>query len=91
VELGLTGALVADGGGRSAVVAGVLVFRALTYLVPIVVGALTYVIWRRRRSWWVENPGHRPVAPGRAQASWPGAARSTGSGSGSGSAASSRM
>ena len=64
VELGLTGALVADGGGRDAVVAGVLVFRALTYLVPIVVGAVTYVVWRRRRSWWVEIPGERPVAPG---------------------------
>jgi uncharacterized membrane protein YbhN (UPF0104 family) len=58
VELGLTGALVADGGTRAAVVAGVLVFRALTYLVPIVIGAGTYVVWRRKRSWWAESrPG----------------------------------
>lgn len=35
VELGLTGALVAAGGGRAEVVAAVLVFRVLTYVLPI--------------------------------------------------------
>lgn len=51
VELGLTAALVVAGGDREAVVAGVLVFRALTYLLPIPIGALTYLVWRRRTSW----------------------------------------
>ncbi|MDQ4058146.1 MAG: YbhN family protein [Actinomycetota bacterium] len=47
VELGLTAALIAAGGDRAEVVAGVLVFRALTYLLPIPFGALTYIAWRR--------------------------------------------
>ena len=51
VELGLTAALVAAGGGRAQVVAAVLVFRALTYLLPVPVGLVCYVIWRRRSSW----------------------------------------
>jgi len=51
VELGLTAALVGAGGDRDEVVAAVLVFRALTYLLPIPVGVVTYVIWRRKSSW----------------------------------------
>jgi uncharacterized protein (TIRG00374 family) len=47
VELGLTAALVVAGGDQSQVVAAVLVFRGLTYLVPVPFGALTYVLWRR--------------------------------------------
>jgi putative heme transporter len=47
VELGLTAALVVAGGDQAQVVAGVLVFRGLTYLVPVPFGALTYVMWRR--------------------------------------------
>jgi uncharacterized protein (TIRG00374 family) len=47
VELGLVGALVLAGGGRPEVVAAVLVFRALTFLLPIPIGAVTYQIWRR--------------------------------------------
>lgn len=47
VELGLTAALIAAGGDRAEVVAGVLVYRVLTYLLPIPFGALTYVAWRR--------------------------------------------
>lgn len=49
VELGLTAALVVAGGDEEAVVAGVLVYRALTYLLPIPLGGLTYLWWRRRR------------------------------------------
>ncbi|HEV2809041.1 MAG TPA: YbhN family protein [Acidimicrobiales bacterium] len=49
VELGLTAALVVAGGDEDAVVAGVLVYRALTYLLPIPLGGLTYLWWRRRR------------------------------------------
>jgi putative heme transporter len=48
VELALTAALVAAGGDREQVVASVLVFRALTYLIPIAIGALTFLYWRRQ-------------------------------------------
>jgi uncharacterized protein (TIRG00374 family) len=51
VELGLTAALVVAGGVEESVVAGVLVYRALTYLLPIPFGALTYLWWWRRRGW----------------------------------------
>lgn len=51
VELGLTTALVVAGGERDLVVAAVLVYRALTYVLPIPIGALTYVVWRRRTGW----------------------------------------
>jgi uncharacterized protein (TIRG00374 family) len=51
VELALVGALVAGGGEESEVVAAVLVFRALTWIVPIPVGAVTYLIWRGRSGW----------------------------------------
>jgi putative heme transporter len=47
IELGLSGGLVAAGGARPPVVAAVLVYRALTYLPPIPIGALCYVAWRR--------------------------------------------
>jgi uncharacterized membrane protein YbhN (UPF0104 family) len=47
VELGLTAALVAAGGEEAAVVAAVLVFRALTYLLPIPIGLVLYVKWRQ--------------------------------------------
>jgi len=40
VELGMTGLLVAFGGDNAAVVAGVLLERALTFLPPIVLGAV---------------------------------------------------
>jgi putative heme transporter len=48
VELGLTAGLVAAGGPRTDVVAAVLVYRALTYLPPIPIGAVCYLHWRRR-------------------------------------------
>ena len=47
VELGLTAALVAAGGREAEVVAGVLVYRALTYLPPIPIGLALYVKWRK--------------------------------------------
>jgi uncharacterized protein (TIRG00374 family) len=34
---------------QAAIVAGVLVYRALTYLLPIISGAFAYVIWRIMR------------------------------------------
>ena len=50
-ELGYIGGLVLAGGPKTAVVAAVLVFRFLTYFVQIPLGGLTYLVWRRRRSW----------------------------------------
>jgi putative heme transporter len=47
VELGLTAALVAAGGADAEVAAGVLVYRALTYLLPIPIGVFLYLEWRR--------------------------------------------
>jgi uncharacterized membrane protein YbhN (UPF0104 family) len=47
VELGLAAALVLAGGEEAQVVAAVLVFRLLTFLLPIPVGALTWWLWRR--------------------------------------------
>ena len=48
VELGLTTVLVAAGGPEAQVLAAVLVFRALTYVLPIPVGALMYLRWKSR-------------------------------------------
>ncbi len=54
VEAGLTGALVAAGVDAPTALAGVLVYRLLTYVVPIALGAGLYLGWRfdvaRRRS-----------------------------------------
>ncbi len=49
VELGLTGALVGFGGPNDAVVAAVLLYRALTVLPTLVLGLLAGVAWRRLR------------------------------------------
>jgi uncharacterized membrane protein YbhN (UPF0104 family) len=48
VEAVLIGGLVAAGGARAEVTAAVLVYRALTWGLPIVVGIGTYLWWRRR-------------------------------------------
>jgi len=50
-ELGYVAGLVLAGGDRPAVVAAVLVFRFLTYYAQIPLGAVTYLIWRRNRTW----------------------------------------
>jgi uncharacterized membrane protein YbhN (UPF0104 family) len=47
VELGLTAALVAAGGEEAGVVAAVLVYRALTYVLPIPIGLVLYLKWRK--------------------------------------------
>jgi uncharacterized membrane protein YbhN (UPF0104 family) len=51
IEFALITGLSAAGGDRSAVAAAVLVFRVLTYVLPIPLGVLTYVFWQRNRSW----------------------------------------
>jgi putative heme transporter len=57
--------LVVAGGGHAEVVAAVLVFRALTYGIQIPLGAVTYVIWQRKRS-WRKAAQQEPAAAGRA-------------------------
>jgi uncharacterized protein (TIRG00374 family) len=47
VELGLTAALISAGGNEAEVAASVLVYRALTYLLPIPIGMALYLKWRR--------------------------------------------
>jgi uncharacterized protein (TIRG00374 family) len=51
VELALITGLAAAGGEDAQVVAAVLMFRILTFVLPILIGAGTYIFWRRNRSW----------------------------------------
>jgi uncharacterized membrane protein YbhN (UPF0104 family) len=51
VELSYIGGLVVAGGDRPVVVAGVLVFRALTWGLQIPLGPVAYLVWQRTRSW----------------------------------------
>jgi uncharacterized protein (TIRG00374 family) len=59
IELALITGLAAAGGARSAVAAAVLVYRALTYVLPIPLGVATYLFWRRNTS-WRRAPGTAP-------------------------------
>jgi uncharacterized membrane protein YbhN (UPF0104 family) len=61
-ELGYIGGLVLAGGERTAVVAAVLLFRFLTFYVQVPIGAVTYIAWRRNRSWRREQATSQPVA-----------------------------
>jgi uncharacterized membrane protein YbhN (UPF0104 family) len=51
IEVAMISGLAAAGGDHAAVAAGVLVFRVLTYVLPIPLGVLTYLFWQRNRSW----------------------------------------
>ena len=51
VELALITRLTRAGGENASVVAAVLLFRSLTYVLPIVLGGFTYVFWRTNHSW----------------------------------------
>jgi uncharacterized protein (TIRG00374 family) len=61
VELGLAAALVLAGGDRAQVVAAVLVFRVLTFLLPVPIGAVTWWLWRRSEGRSLARPAE--VAP----------------------------
>jgi putative heme transporter len=61
VELGLSASLVLAGGDEAKVVAAVLVYRALTYLVQIPFGALTYLYWQHTQGRH-DPPVHEPTA-----------------------------
>jgi len=53
VELGYAAALTIglDETTKAQVVAAILVFRTITYFLPIPFGAVSYLVWRRNRSW----------------------------------------
>jgi uncharacterized protein (TIRG00374 family) len=64
IELALTAGLVSAGGNEEQVVAAILVYRALTYVLPIPLGVVTYLFWQRNRSWRKEVvPETPPVEP----------------------------
>jgi uncharacterized protein (TIRG00374 family) len=48
---------------QSAVVAGVLVYRALTYALPLVTGAIAYVVWRVMRRHEIRELARAETAP----------------------------
>jgi putative heme transporter len=52
VELSYIGALVWAGGVRTDVVAGVLLFRAVTFLLQIPLGVIAYPVWQRTQDRW---------------------------------------
>lgn len=51
VEVGLAAALVVAGGEETLVVAAVLIYRALSYLLQVPLGLVAYGIWRSKKSW----------------------------------------
>ncbi|WP_236828272.1 MULTISPECIES: YbhN family protein [unclassified Blastococcus] len=51
VEVALIAGLAAAGGPRAQVAAAVLLFRALSYVLPIPLGLGCYLFWRHNRSW----------------------------------------
>lgn len=62
MELGLAGALIAAGGVHAEVVAAVLVYRTMSFVLPLPLGAITYFVWRWN-SRWRRAPGSLNVAP----------------------------
>ena len=61
VELAIITGLTRAGGDAAQVVAAVLLFRLLTYVLPILLGTFTYAIWRRKRSWWTDSAPPLPA------------------------------
>ena len=47
-------ALAGPGADEATILAGVIVFRAATYALPIVLGAISWIVWQRKRSWRAE-------------------------------------
>jgi uncharacterized protein (TIRG00374 family) len=64
VEAVLIGLLVAGGGDREQVTAAVLIYRALTWALPILLGLLCYLWWRRRS---FAAPAPEPASPAGAE------------------------
>jgi uncharacterized protein (TIRG00374 family) len=63
IDLGYIGGLSAfDSPEKAQIVAAVLIFRVLTYGIQIPMGAVTYVIWRRKKSWMRDTPPPGSIA-----------------------------
>jgi uncharacterized membrane protein YbhN (UPF0104 family) len=74
IDLGYIAGLTAiDSGEHAEIVAGVLIFRLLTYGLQIPLGAFTYAVWRRKKKWMRDTPPQGSIAAelGRAPASSP--------------------
>ena len=56
IELALITGLNAAGGNHEQVVAAVLMFRILTFVLPIPFGLATYIYWRHNKSWLNSAP-----------------------------------
>lgn len=63
VDIALITGMSATGGPRAQVAAAVLLFRALTYVIPIPMGLAMYVFWRQNTS-WRRPPGTAPRPAG---------------------------
>jgi len=69
IDLGYIAGLTAmDQGEHAQIVAGVLLFRALTFAIQIPIGIFTYWIWRAKGSWRREVVEQPPAEP--APAKW---------------------
>jgi len=79
VELGYAAVLTIglDDITSAQVVAAILVFRAVTYLLPIPLGLISYVIWRVNKSWKMSEE-QRAALAGDAYDYEPGTATETG-------------
>ncbi len=62
IEVGLIAGLTTAGGDKAQVVAAVLVYRMLTYVVPIAFGIVTYLFWKRNTSWLDSAPPLDPAS-----------------------------
>ena len=60
---------VTDGANQSQIVAAVFLFRGLTYIGPILLGAVSLLVWRFRKSWRVHAPEPATPAPAGSSAS----------------------
>ena len=58
----IAGLTLSDTGEHAQIVAAVLIFRVLTYGIQIPIGAITYVIWRRKKSWFRDTPPPGSIA-----------------------------
>ncbi|MDJ0925372.1 MAG: YbhN family protein [Acidimicrobiia bacterium] len=64
VELGYAAAMTIGMNDMTSarVVAAILVFRVITYALPIPLGAASYVVWRRNRTWRMDEPERELLA-----------------------------
>lgn len=64
VELGYAAAMTIglDALTKAQVVAAILVFRVITYALPIPLGAAAYLVWRRNQSWRLSDSDRRELA-----------------------------